>query len=150
MNTLIQNLQSTWHQEIPISAAMGIEIVEFTGDEFAVQAALTPNVNVHGTGFAGSLYAICALTGWGMIWLQLQSAGIDGSIVMSEGHIEYIKPVREKIVCRCHFDANAQRDNLSRLAKFGSCEIQAASIITARGEEAVEFDGVYSVRLRQG
>ena len=45
MNTLIQNLQSTWHQEIPIPAAMGIEIVEFTGDEFVVHPAESAGMN---------------------------------------------------------------------------------------------------------
>jgi thioesterase domain-containing protein len=57
-----------------------------------VRAELEPNINVHGTAFAGSLYAIAALCGWGMTWLQLKTRHIDGSIVIAEGNIRYARP----------------------------------------------------------
>ena len=65
-----QQLQTIWHEQIPLSKAMQMQITDFDGDVLTTQASLEPNVNVHGTTFAGSLYAIQALTGWGMMHLH--------------------------------------------------------------------------------
>ena len=85
MKNLCIELEQTWHEEIPISKAMGIRVADFANDQLVVRAELEPNINVHGTAFAGSLYAIAALCGWGMTWLQLRSRRIDGSIVIADG-----------------------------------------------------------------
>ena len=66
-------LTKTWYEQIPLSAAMGVELVSFDNNLLKVGADLQPNINLHGTGFAGSLYAINALCGWSMVHLQLLS-----------------------------------------------------------------------------
>ena len=105
MKNLCIELERTWHEEIPISKAMGIRVADFANDQLVVRAELEPNINVHGTAFAGSLYAIAALCGWGMTWLQLRSRRIDGSIVIADGKIHYDRPVKEPIVATCRFIA---------------------------------------------
>ena len=50
-------LERRWHEEIPLSAAMGLKIVDGDDGALTLRAPLEPNRNVHGTGFAGSLYA---------------------------------------------------------------------------------------------
>ena len=74
-----------------------------------IRAALAPNVNVHGTAFAGSLYAIAALCGWGSTWLALRSRALGAHIVIADGHIKYARPVAETIVATCLFDPVATR-----------------------------------------
>jgi thioesterase domain-containing protein len=146
MNHLVEELQRTWHREIPISKAMGIHIVSFGDDVLTVGAALAPNVNVHGTAFAGSLYAIAALAGWGMTWLQLKARNIDGSIVIASGTIDYDKPVAEKIVARCRFDPTIQAAAFGMLANTGKCRFPLECTITAKGADAAHFRGDYAVR----
>ena len=69
-------LERRWHDEIPLSAAMGLKIVD--GNDGALASMpLAPNRNVHGTGFAGSLYAAAALCGWGQVALTLEAAGLE-------------------------------------------------------------------------
>ena len=100
---LHSRLQQIWHQEIPLSKDMAIEVLSCNEPELHVCAALAPNVNVHGTAFAGSLYAIAALCGWGATWLALQRAGRPASIVIANGAIDYRKPVADTIHARCRF-----------------------------------------------
>jgi len=149
MKLLCAELQRTWHAEIPISAAMAIEVVEFANDRLVVRAPLAPNINVHGTAFAGSLYAIAALCGWGMTWLQLKTRHIDGSIVIADGHIHYAAPVQQEIIASCRFDGADLATAMARLIGTGKTRFKLDCAIDAHGIEAARFTGDYAVRLRQ-
>ena len=149
MKSLCTELELIWHREIPISAAMAIEVVEFANDRLVVRAPLAPNVNVHGTAFAGSLYAIAALCGWGMTWLQLKTRHIDGSIVIADGHIHYTAPVQQEIVASCRFDTAELATAMARLTSTGKTRFKLGCSIDAQDGEAAHFTGDYAVRLNQ-
>jgi thioesterase domain-containing protein len=149
MKLLCAELQRTWHQEIPISAAMKVEVVEFANDRLVVRAPLAPNINVHGTAFAGSLYALAALCGWGMTWLQLKSRHIDGGIVIADGHIHYAAPVQQEIVASCSFGGAELETAMARLTSTGKTRFKLDCVINAHGAEAARFTGDYAVRLHQ-
>jgi thioesterase domain-containing protein len=147
VNGLTAELERIWHTEIPISAAMDVRIHRFADDALEVHAALAPNVNVHGTAFAGSLYAIAALTGWGLTWLQLRRRSLSGHIVIAEGAIRYTRPVAEDIVARCRFDAARHAPAFAQLRDAGKCRLALdCSIVTSAGEAAT-FNGQYAVRI---
>ena len=113
LGDLCTNLQTIWHEQIPLSKAMDMRIESFADHVLTCRASLGPNVNVHGTAFAGSLYAVQALTGWGMMHLQLQLNALDASIVIANGNIDYANPVAEDIVVQCAFgehEAETGRD----------------------------------------
>jgi thioesterase domain-containing protein len=109
---------------------------------------LAPNVNVHGTAFAGSLYAVQALTGWGMMHLQLQLHELDASIVIANGQIDYAKPVAEEIVVSCSFAG--QEAAMDTLQKSGKGRFQLTSEVhLSDGSSAGSFSGLYAVRLNR-
>jgi thioesterase domain-containing protein len=149
MNTLCAELERTWHEEIPISKAMGIRVGEFANDRLVVRAQLAPNINVHGTAFAGSLYAIAALCGWGMTWLQLKLHAIDGSIVIADGRIHYERPVKSEIVATCRFVAADHAVALARLEADGKTRFPLECLIEANGDVAARFGGDYAVRVER-
>lgn len=146
MQKLCAELEAIWHRDIPISAQMGVRIEDFSDDVLTVTAGLEPNVNLHGTAFAGSLYSVCALTGWGMAWLQLKLRGLDAHIVLAEGQIEYRRAVAEDFTSRCRFDAASQADRISRLAHAAKSELRLESTIAVGERIAVRFGGRYSLR----
>ena len=148
MDAHCATLQSMWHEEIPIATAMGVEIASFADDELVVRAGLQANINVHGTAFAGSLYAIAALTGWGAVWLKHREAGLDGQIVLADGRIEYLRAVAEDIVCRCRFDPQLHGPKLAALARSSRTTLRLHCKIDAGGEPAVRFEGRYAIRTR--
>ncbi|MCL1038982.1 thioesterase domain-containing protein [Shewanella submarina] len=97
---LLQRLQQTWHNTIPVSRFM--EIVPLSADdgELKVAAALPSNLNLHQTMFAGSIYTLCTLTGWGAVWLAQELAGVQGDIVLGSADIRYLAPVtKEPVAC---------------------------------------------------
>ena len=68
------SLTALLHREIPISAFMQVRVEHLDGESIRLTAPFEPNRNIHGTGFAGSLYTLCVLTGWGLVsaWLKAQ------------------------------------------------------------------------------
>ena len=99
-DSLLKQLQSTWYQTIPVSQFMQITPVSFSGQHFSVTAPLAPNVNLHQTMFAGSIYTLMTLTGWGMVWLQQQLAKVEGDIVLADANVRYIAPITADPVAR--------------------------------------------------
>ena len=141
---MIDQLQTIWHTRIPISKAMGIQATGYDGETLSARAGLAENINVHGTAFAGSLYAIAALCGWGITWLKLREQDLDGSIVIASGHIDYARPVPGDIEVACRFDADAQLAAMDKLRDTGKCRFELSVEI---GAGAARFDGSYAVLL---
>lgn len=100
ISVLLKQLQSTWHRTIPVSEFMQIAPQSFIDGELVVSAPLPPNLNLHQTMFAGSIYTLMTLTGWGMVWLQQKLAGVEGDIVLADAGVRYIAPVTEMPTAR--------------------------------------------------
>ena len=96
-NDLQQKIRST----IPLSESMQFAIDELTDNSILVRAPLAPNVNIHGTGFAGSIYSLAVLTGWAMVTHIVTSRAISCELVVSKAEIRYLRPVVGNIECRC-------------------------------------------------
>ncbi|HEY3517653.1 MAG TPA: YiiD C-terminal domain-containing protein [Gammaproteobacteria bacterium] len=146
---LRDELTATWHSEIPIVAAMGATVESYDGGSLAVRAPMHPNRNVHGTTFAGSLYSVCVLTGWGVVWLALRERGLDGTIYAAESAVQYRKAVASDFVCRCVADAEALNAGLEQFKKSGRASFDLACTIDHDGKRAVAFTGRYVVHAKQ-
>lgn len=86
-------LQNTWRESIPISDAMGIKVESYTDWQFSTKADLKANLNLHNSMFAGSIYSMATLTGWGATYLALKELGLEGNIVLADANIKYLKPL---------------------------------------------------------
>lgn len=89
----VQALSQTWQQGIPLSEFMQLQVQSFDGHQLQCKAPLAPNKNPHQTMFAGSIYSMATLTGWGMVFLQLKALGLQGDIVLADAQIRYLAPV---------------------------------------------------------
>lgn len=145
-DALREELQSTWVREIPLAAALGIEVATARDGELVVRAPLLPNRNLHGTAFAGSLYSVCVLTGWGAVWFSLRRAGLDGLIVATDCRIRYRRAVTDEIVCRCNLAPSAAERAAAELGATGRTELAVECIVGDERRQAVEFHGTYAIR----
>ena len=103
-----KELVSMWHLGIPVTAFMQLDIETCDEQLFSLTADLNSNINVHQTMFAGSIYSLATLTGWGAVYTELRDKGIDNkNIVLAKGEIAYKAPIDHKPV------AMVQRDQLS-------------------------------------
>lgn len=94
---------------IPLSETMQFSIDRLDLDEILVSAPLSPNINIHGTGFAGSIYSLAVLAGWALCTHIIEQLGLDAELVVARAEIAYRAPVKGDLVCRSSTDA-AQRD----------------------------------------
>lgn len=86
-------LQAIWHQTIPLSKAMNINICHFDQQQLVTNCEPTFNKNLHNTMFAGSIYTLATLTGWGWVYFALQQYQQQADIVLAEGNIRYLAPL---------------------------------------------------------
>jgi thioesterase domain-containing protein len=115
---LAQTLQDIWHETIPLSKAMELQISYFDGKKLMTYCDADFNQNLHHTMFAGSIYTLATLTGWGWVYLALQSKqkeqdNVRGDIVLAEANIKYHAPIKGLAYGQVvQEDVSGQFDNL--------------------------------------
>ncbi len=90
---LADSLQQIWHQTIPLSKVMNINICYFDQHSLITNCEPAINKNLHNTMFAGSIYTLATLTGWAWVYFALQAQSQQADIVLAEGNIRYIAPL---------------------------------------------------------
>lgn len=93
-------LQQKIRESIPLSDAMQFQIEALGLEAIEVVAPLPPNVNIHGTGFAGSIYSVAVLTGWALCTHILEALEIDAELVVARAEIRYRAPVTGELRCQ--------------------------------------------------
>ena len=143
---MIEQLQNTFYSEIPLTRAMGIEVLKYDDMMLSLRAPLSVNRNDKGTAFGGSLYSTAVLAGWGLIYLMLKERGITADIMIHESHTQFLAPVRSDIVATCRFDSEAQITKaLTLLERRGLARIQLTTHIATAETEALMFEGSYAI-----
>lgn len=136
-----KQLQDIWYETIPISEQMGIKLHQFSGKTLENRASLNKNINLHGSMFAGSIFSLATLTGWGMIFLQLKQKNLSGDIVLGDGNIHYHKPITMQPRALCHIESlTGKFDPLIRNKK---CQIKLQVDILDGDSAVAEFNGVF-------
>ncbi|MFT4926279.1 MAG: thioesterase domain-containing protein [Phenylobacterium sp.] len=138
-----KELQQTWYDEIPISQVMGIKVHQYTGRVFETRAALNPNLNLHGTMFAGSVFSLASLTGWGLLYLWCKDQEVEGHIVLGDGQIHYHKPVTQQPGALARM-ADIEGD-LSPLAQGKKARLKLTVEVKDGDKAVAEFKGVYVI-----
>ncbi|WP_407331888.1 YiiD C-terminal domain-containing protein [Enterovibrio sp. 27052020O] len=134
-------LQQRWQQQIPISDKMGVRITQFTGYRFEVSALLNANLNPHDSMFAGSVFSMATLAGWGMVWLLMKERHLSAAIVLADSHIRYRKPITERPRAVVSLD-NLSGD-LDRLANGRRARVKLDVTLYSGEEVAGHFTGTF-------
>ena len=141
--------QAWLHREIPLTADMGLELTALAYNHAATRTPLARNHNVHGTGFAGSLYAQAMLTGWILLTHYLEHAGLDAVLVQREGTIRYRAPVTSDPVCRCSIEEQSLAGFCEALLAHGKARITADIAILSGEATAATLTAEYSAHLKR-
>ncbi len=143
----LDELQGFLEKEIPMYLQMGIRINQYGPDGLTMQLPLEPNRNHHQTAFAGSLNALCTMTGWGTTYLLLKELGRDGNIVIQRSAIRYHTPVdTAEVLARCEpIAAEAKAFFLEMLDEKGQAKLDLKVGVPGACRPAVAFEGSYVV-----
>lgn len=134
-----------FHQQIPITRAMGVRIVRHDENEFIVEAPVALNSNHLGTAFGGSINAVATLAAYGLLWLELRDHAVH--VVVAESSIRFLRPVRETIRAIClRPDSAAWAAFQTRFAKNGKAHITLCVNVVEEGRRAAEFEGTFVAR----
>ena len=71
--SLIQQTQELLRTKIPITCAMDVRVEDYYGECLVLIAPMEANVNHLGTAFGGSLNTLAVLSGYGLLWLEMQN-----------------------------------------------------------------------------
>lgn len=147
MSSASEYLQTVLHHDIPLTAEMGLKVLEWREQQLSLHLPLAPNVNHKSTMFGGSLYCGAVLAGWGWLHLRLKEEGItDGHIVIQEGQISYPLPVTGDAVAICPApEAAVWNRFVAMYRRYGRARLTLDTRILNAGseDEAVRFTGQY-------
>lgn len=134
-------LQVVWHDTIPLSKAMNIQISYFDGQELITHCDASFNKNLHNTMFAGSIYTLATLSCWGWVYLQLQREQLKGDIVLAKANIKYHAPITGLGYAKVSSDSVS--GDLSRLVLGKNARINLTAHLYSGENIAATFTGSY-------
>jgi thioesterase domain-containing protein len=140
-------LEAVWRDELPITTALGIAVVESRDGALVLRMPLAPNRNHKGTAFAGSLSALTTLAGWSLLWLALRDAGVAAHVVIQDSTMRYLLPVHSDALATAEAPEPAEIEAmLAMLARRGRARIAVQVVVRdVDGVEVGRFAGRYVV-----
>ncbi len=136
------------HEKIPLSAAMGVRVVEAGHERLVLEAPLEPNQNHLGTAFGGSLNALATLAAYAMLWLELDDTA--AHLVIAESSIIFLRPVSRDLRAVCvRPEAPVLAAFKEQFSRTGKARIKVEATLEDAGgsETKVRFRGTF-VALR--
>jgi thioesterase domain-containing protein len=141
----LRQAQAYFHEEIPITRAMGVRVVANDESGFVIEAPVALNSNHLRTAFGGSINAVATLAAYGFLWLELNDASVH--IVVAESSIRFLRPVRETIRAVCLRPAAEELAAFrSQFKAKGKARITLRVNVIEGGETAAEFEGSFVAR----
>lgn len=135
-------LQEYLHQHIPLSRAMGVEVITATPDGITLSAPLAPNINHRETVFGGSASAVALLAAWGLLYVRLQHEGIASRVVVQRNTMDYEQPIAGDFTATALIDdASLWRRFIHILQRKGRARITVTVRLHCEGLEVGQLSG---------
>jgi thioesterase domain-containing protein len=142
---MLRTAEKYFHEQIPITRAMGVRVVANDENGFVIEAPVALNSNHLRTAFGGSINAVATLAAYGFLWLELNDASVH--VVVAESSIRFLRPVRETIRAICRRPAAEELGAFrSHFATKRKARIALRVNVIETGETAAEFAGVFVAR----
>ena len=135
-------LERYLHEQIPLSAAMGVRVRMATLERVQLAAPLAPNLNHNETVFGGSAVALATLACWTLLHLRVASAGLRARLVIQRSSMEYERPVPGEFDAVCRFsDELAWERFRSLFVRRGRARLTLAAHLVYDAQRMASFEG---------
>src|SRR6185312_5824484 len=132
------------YQNIPLSAAMGVQVRSATLDHVKLAAPLAPNVNHNETVFGGSAAALATLSAWTLLHLRLENARLDVRLVIQRSRMEYEMPIPGDFEAICDFgDEQGWERFRTTLARRGRARLTLNARLMHLRDRVASFEGEF-------
>ena len=144
-------LQEMIRQEIPLCDAMDLTVEVLTEKKITISAPMSANKNNHGSFFAGSIYSLSAITGWGLLTNYAHTNFAGSGVVVRKANAEYFHPIIDKkLTLSCEMpDPTIMEPFVERLNEKGRARLSLSIDIVSDEKLAVRFSGAYTI-LKSG
>lgn len=137
-------LERYLHDQIPLSRAMGLRVIEAGAERVVVEAPLEPNLNHRATAFGGSVSASAIVAGWTSVHLRLRHEGLSFRTVIHESRVRFDAPIRGPFrAIASRVDDEAWVRFTQALKRHGMARIRLDVPVEADGARAAILHGSY-------
>lgn len=137
---IASDLEAFLHERIPLTRALGCQVIAADRAGVHLRAPLEPNTNVHGTAFAGSLASLSLLSGWIWVVVALRECGEQAAVVVKRCEVAYLAPVEGELDVHCAPPDSAEWQIFCKcLGERGRARLSLASTVST-------IDGIPKVR----
>lgn len=133
------------HTHIPISAAMGVELVSESAEQITLSAPFAPNINHQNTVFGGSIASVATLAAWTMIYVRLRRENLQGDLVVQRSSLDYLLPMRDVFTATCEMDEAAWLKFTTIFAKRRKGRLHMSSNVYCDGKLGCRLTGDFVV-----
>lgn len=144
----MQELNERFRRQIPLTVHLGLRIIAWDGRGLSMAAPLAPNRNDKGTGFAGSIASLATFAGWALLTLAVEERCGAAQVAVYRSEMRYRRPIDGDFEARCCLPEAAQMEEFwQTLTDTGRGRLELSVSVVQDGEEKVQFQGAYAVRL---
>ncbi len=140
-------LEEYLHNNIPITKAMQVGVVEIETNRVVLSAPLLPNTNHRDTAFGGSLSTLAILSAWSLLRLKMDEKNAKNAhLVIQRQNVEYLHPAAiDFIACAMLADEEKWQRFEQVFAAKGKARISVQSSVEAGGKVCARFVGDFVV-----
>ena len=138
-------LQKYLQQNIPLTAAMKLRVIEITPAAVTITMPLSPNRNHQGTAFAGSISSLGLISGWATLWHIMHTVhGFSPVILAGKSETTFKLPINGDCEARVvELDAQTLTAFLEAFSKGEKARISVTTQIVNGGKIASLHRGEY-------
>jgi thioesterase domain-containing protein len=135
-------LERYLHQQIPLSAAMGVRVRMAAPERVQLTAPLAPNINHNETVFGGSAAALATLSAWALVHVRLTRAALQARLLIQRSSMEYEHPIPGDFDAVCDFaDEVAWERFRVTLVRRGRARLTLAAHLVYDARQVATFEG---------
>lgn len=139
-----QEFEGFLHKNIPITKAMGIEVLQFTPSRVRMLAKFDANINDKLTAFGGSINSLMTICGWSMVFRNIKEIDSDVDIVIKKSSINYLAPIKEDFIAECELNNDkARKEFVETYSREKKSRINLKISIKNETTTFAEYEGQY-------
>lgn len=140
--TQTQSLRAYLYEHIPLSKAMGVEVLAAGPDGVRLSAPLEPNINHRDTVFGGSATAVAILSAWALVHLRLRDVELAREIVIQRHTMRFDRPITGTFTAASGIaDPAAWTRFVGALRRKSRGRIHVVSLLECNGVPVGDFEG---------
>ena len=129
---------------IPLTQAIGVEVLEVGPQAVVLGAPLAPNRNHRQTAFGGAVSALAMLAGWGWLRARLDDRPSPPQLVIQRQEVEFLLPVDDGFRACCAAPQAAHWQRFARaLNARGRGRLELPVEVHCRERLVARFSGTY-------